>query len=341
MGLARKNPWDSDLFDGPREDIPRTGKVPKAQRRIRRYTKFAFWSLVPLTALFLITVMALLSKGAQDEEVDPNAASTDLSSRALATQTVKTWLGSDPAPVANGLFVSWDGARRAPAIVAEDSNGKSVGDPVDIHTLTIASGETLMHVEVPVEITSVGPIVAGNPSIFPYVPIQSDSASAWRGSISPVGTNQDAIELSVQSWADAYFSGDPDKLRQEVGDPNSQHSYIPLSGMDVTATVNEVSALEETDSSAPSKTVIARISLTKVAGAEEEQYEPMDFDVLVSGADTASPRVVAWGGAGTGPSLTKYGNAIVGLDLVKEEEQQATDAPTDPTATGQPTPAQG
>ena len=87
--------------------------------------------------------------------------------------------------------------------------------------------------------------------------------------------------------------------------------------------------------------MIARISLTKVAGAEEEQYEPMDFDVLVSGADTASPRVVAWGGAGTGPSLTKYGNAIVGLDLVKEEEQQATDAPTDPTATGQPTSAQG
>ena len=37
---------------------------------------------------------------------------------------------------------------------------------------------------------------------------------------------------------------------------------------------------------------------------------PVAFDVLVTGADTAAPRVVAWGGPGTGPTLVPFGNAV-------------------------------
>ena len=32
--------------------------------------------------------------------------------------------------------------------------------------------------------------------------------------------------------------------------------------------------------------------------------------MLVTGADTAAPRVVAWGGPGTGPTLVPFGNAV-------------------------------
>ena len=47
-----------------------------------------------------------------------------------------------------------------------------------------------------------------------------------------------------------------------------------------------------------------------VADSPDTLRPPVTFDVLVTGADTAAPRVVAWGGPGTGPTLVPYGNAV-------------------------------
>jgi hypothetical protein len=55
---------------------------------------------------------------------------------------------------------------------------------------------------------------------------------------------------------------------------------------------------------------------SQTAGPTTPPAEPPDaaarvaFDVLVTGADTAAPRVVAWGGPGTGPELTPFRNAV-------------------------------
>ena len=39
-----------------------------------------------------------------------------------------------------------------------------------------------------------------------------------------------------------------------------------------------------------------------------------EMDLLADRANTASPVIVAWGGAGTGPILTKYQNGEEGID---------------------------
>ena len=58
------------------------------------------------------------------------------------------------------------------------------------------------------------------------------------------------------------------------------------------------------------------------------------YDLLVDGADSAAPRVVAWGGSGTGPILVRFQNAIVGRDLqgfTPAPTARPTGSTTDPT----------
>jgi hypothetical protein len=71
---------------------------------------------------------------------------------------------------------------------------------------------------------------------------------------------------------------------------------------------------------------------TQPAGAEQKAPPPAVFDVLVDGADTAAPNVVAWGGAGSGPTLTPYQNAVpVDAPTVAATAPSATASTTPPT----------
>ena len=70
-------------------------------------------------------------------------------------------------------------------------------------------------------------------------------------------------------------------------------------------------------------------------GADDSGAQTLaTYDLLVTGADTAAPRVVAWGGAGTGPTLSAYDNAVAG-QIDEQPEPVSTDAPADaaPAAT--------
>ena len=56
--------------------------------------------------------------------------------------------------------------------------------------------------------------------------------------------------------------------------------------------------------------MLVRVNLNALLGAqtppaagETTQTSLMTYDLLVTGADTGSPRVVSWGGAGTGTVL--------------------------------------
>ena len=72
--------------------------------------------------------------------------------------------------------------------------------------------------------------------------------------------------------------------------------------------------------------------LPGTAAAKTTSGQSVSFDVLVTGADTAAPRVVAWGGPGSGPTLVPFGNAVAIGDL----DRSAAPPAAGPTAAPPP-----
>jgi hypothetical protein len=52
----------------------------------------------------------------------------------------------------------------------------------------------------------------------------------------------------------------------------------------------------------------------------------VEWDLLVSGPETANPRVVAWGAAGTGLYLTAFENGVAGEAAPTTTSRQAVPA---------------
>jgi len=149
---------------------------------------------------------------------------------------------------------------------------------------------------------------------------------------------------AVQAWAAAYTSGDPAALRLTVGDPDPARGYLPLTGVAAAdTTVGPSTVLDPA-------TVAVRVELAitwptaepagSATAAVTSPAEPpaaaakVAFDVLVTGADTAAPRVVAWGGPGTGPELTPFRNAVPTSRAAPDNPgtpQPATPQPVVPT----------
>ena len=123
----------------------------------------------------------------------------------------------------------------------------------------------------------------------------------------------------INAWAAAYTSGDPGSLLQVTGDPDTSHSYMPLTGVKFTS-VDASQAAEvwgdakpKAGADAPPAMVVRvdvdlywleRGETAAPADLSDEQVSPASFDVLVERTDTASPVVVAWGAAGSGELLT-------------------------------------
>lgn len=95
-------------------------------------------------------------------------------------------------------------------------------------------------------------------------------------------------------------------------------------------------------------TLLVRVELTAdLSGEEPSDDSPkasdrpaITYDLLVTAANTAVPKIVSWGGAGSGPDLEPFSVAIEGRDVREDDhdnEPDATDA-EDPDATGTPTP---
>ena len=66
---------------------------------------------------------------------------------------------------------------------------------------------------------------------------------------------------------------------------------------------------------------------------EPEASTPIQMDVLIERADTASPVITAWGSAGEGPRLERYENAVSGQGR-DPITPSSTPMVTDPSASG-------
>ena len=196
---------------------------------------------------------------------------------------------------------------------------------LELHNFTVIDGNNMLYT-VSVQVAddeATGPQVVGEPSLIPdalsSANFQMDET--WpgyqRANLPP------NVDTAVDSWAKAFTSGRPDDLRQAVGDPNADHTYTPL---------YRVTEYESTigDSATISKSqAILRLDISlRWEGqsiSEESKESTISYDLLISGVDSASPRVTSWGAPGTGPDLEDYSVALVGRDTSNVEDPAEMD----------------
>ena len=314
-----------------------------ATHRFVVYTVFITLPIAVIVAIALLYNQA--TAPAQDQSVSSLSAN-DSQGKASAIATVSQWLASSPAPLPGAYFVSWDGFEPIAGGVKEAS-GQTPANAAEIHYFTLMIPETKNDDAIfytATVLVSVDPIlgaqVQGTPSLVQRVPDADTgwSSQVWAGHES--GSTTDPIRTAASAWATA-FTSTPAQLRLYVGDKDAANSYVPLAGAQVrSATVSDVGYVgyvrAEGDTSAPD-TVIARVVLMVAWTTDpEDKGAPITYDVLIVDADTAAPRIVAWGGAGSGPSLVPFGNAVQSA-VSGNAPALVTPTPTPtPTPTGAP-----
>lgn len=293
--------------------------------------------------VIIVGFFAFLARLGVDLSAPDASVEASQSARAVqaATTAMHQWLASTPAPLPGGQVVSVGAAPKV-TIGSEGSSSKREYETRLVQfTLVDSSGQRYMS-QVLVALDPRGSTsVLAAPSL---AQIPADATDEWGPSTTwPDHTEvaiTDAVQRAVAGWAAAYTSGDSDAMRTAVGDGDPQHLYTPLHGAAV-AKVNATMAAQqsEQDPTVLMVRVELQVAWAQAPAAPDATYPTIMFDLLLERATTASPVVVAWGAPGTGPTLTRYGNAVDGTGRDPSATPSAPAAPQTPAVPPPATPA--
>lgn len=351
---SKKNPA-ADLWDVSEvAEVPRVGeasnpsKRPTNKRLMRWYVVSACF-LMPLSAITALTGWQQASAAAKNQ-----ASVVSYSpSKAIAMKAVQDWLKGTPSPVPGGTLQSWDSSH-----VLKDTSGNQpdANAPVltyEVHNLTIVSATGRIYDTTVQTVTGSanGTQIIGQPTLIPRAPdanVTNSNAPLWPGADSaPISSS---VRDAANVWAKAFTGGDPSALRQSVGDPDSTHAYVPLSGVQhidniqVVAATNKPADGEKPVKGQSASRIIARVSFNVLwvgqTLADGQKASTLTFDVIIDKANTGSPVIVAWGGPGTGPDTNPYANAVVGRSITSDgtsaKDLNKVNPTTSPTSTPEP-----
>lgn len=177
-----------------------------------------------------------------------------------------------------------------------------------ITTFNVTSGERVYELAVTattVRLTETSadyPVLAAAPSLIPAKVAPTDRIDAldyreFNQSLAvPV-----PVRAKVEQWVNAYATDDQTQLRLIVGG-GPDAPYPGLGGMEVLRSTAE-SMWQRQDGDH-----VVRVGVVLTSPSANGVVLSSEFDLLVSQANTNDPRVVAWGAAGSGPTLTTYMN---------------------------------
>jgi hypothetical protein len=282
-----------------------------AQRSSEAKLKVKVWTVLGL--LIVCSLAGLFSFFAwMGNSGKGSAVSTSGTPRAsaFATSVASDWLAGRPysVPTASGLEISTNQkSEPLPGVaqltwtgfVASEENGRLLET-----NYFAVPGSPPRRLAITVELTGNGPLLVAAPALEPVRAATSGGDAFDRRSQTQLQATGDLTRV-VTDWAVAYTSNDRQRLKELTGDPDPNRTYSGLGGM--TATNVQVLSLVE---GPVENTAIARVQLRLV---EKGFTMPAEYDLLVSQWGTATPKVLAWGAAGAGPTLTIYlnaGNAI-------------------------------
>jgi hypothetical protein len=325
---------DEHLAEAPAKNSAAVQLSEKWVHAIRNYTKIAVWSS-PVMALLLLVIYSGMGTAVIPKSQAINNQ-VDSAGKSAAILAENAWMGAVPSPLDGGKITSWNGFDVKKQAKVSDKVAKALVMPdytVEIHHFTLTDSQGIGYTsDVAVAVNKVsGAAAISSPSLTPIAPSADGFASqgAWFGL--KAASASESVNASVAAWAKAFTAGNPTVLLQTVGDPATNHAYMPLTG--VSAVTSDVIGAGQVPvltadgivSDAPAKTLIVQVQLQLTWGSAEpvgagsgHGSSLITYDLLVEKSDTAAPVVVAWGGAGSGPDLKPYGNAIVDRSITIE-----------------------
>jgi hypothetical protein len=308
--------------------MPSWTAVP-ARRLGQRDLNVRIWAVLGALMLAAITGPVALIMAGGDSGVAPVTTYRVDPVARLATQAAVDFLAGRPTSVtaAEGVDVAF-GAQRsqveigaaavrsplaevAETAVVDRQRLSYLGRSYEVVTI-IAVGRDGSRWTVAVPVYIDGPALAAGVTLLP-----SDVGGVLRAPAlnyvedeRRTGTSE-SVRALVTAWATAYAAGDEVALKQIAGDPQPGR-YRGLGGFSVNLTPVIVSAVTVTgDGGSPVQILRVAVWMRPVA-ALSAQPIAVEFDLLVEQPGTDVPKVVAWGPAGSAPSLVRYGNRTNG-----------------------------
>lgn len=318
------------------ETRPLTDRERAHRRRMKMWRSYAWFcmAMMPITLLAVFVVLGNASGGtATNEPVE--SASSGSPSQSVAAASLQRWIGKSEQ-FERAVIAGWIDTETIEA-PEPTKPGETKGFPVSTHRFTlVTAGGSLFVAGVQVEETDSGPVVVSAPSLEPSPSAPSTGGADttfWPGLERAVAP--EPVDKAVSFWANAWMSGDPEEVRQAIGDTSSKRFYT-------TFPVTEgVSVTTKIRSSARRKDgrMVVRAEITFRDGTEVA-LDSMELDVVVSNPATAAPTVVAWGAPGTGKVAKPYSNATTYKPEVSvaETPDEATTSTTTATTTAAVTP---
>lgn len=186
---------------------------------------------------------------------------------------------------------------RFSVLVAEEVTGPEVPQGAVFSD----DGAALWDLTVTTILTEEGPVLAATPTFMPALPRGNTKEPA---DFARYGTTIPAAATErINEWAAAYAAGDSAALQTITNDPNAG-TYLGLGGWAASSVTVSGGGIVAADGN--SLLVRARVSLTRPNGFVMEA----EYDLLVDEPNSTRPKVVAWGPAGSGFGLQRYGNKI-------------------------------
>jgi hypothetical protein len=297
------------------------------------------WYRIVWYVILGLLVYLIMTIGSMPPPKPPIKPDFNPSGKQAAYQQVESWLGSGSPLGGPASIVSWNGAQALQ--VSGDTSNKAF--TAMRHTMTV-QGQDGRWWTVDAVIGPGGQPI-GNPAATPLsAPVSVASGAgaghSWPSSIKQYAPSGAASRL-LTNWGNALFGSDRSLLTTIVADPNPGASYMPLSlgGAD-SVTVNNGAYLDRgkvARDKSSSDTAVVSVTITAKAPDDTSQGARFDYDVILRDPD-GTPKILAWGPAGTGPGVKDYANRWSGPAPAKPKGASDSaspaplDASTDPDA---------
>lgn len=155
-----------------------------------------------------------------------------------------------------------------------------------------------------------------------------NSSGAWSDTLQDL-TPSEAVDTLVTKWGQALIGDDNDLLTVVMKDPDPNAEYQSLA----LGTANSVSTgkgaylnrgkVDRNDN--VSDMAVVRATILMNGRDQNSKQTSIGFDLLIQDPD-GSPRILAWGAPGTGPTLKEYSNRVSGkpVDMTNQDGNGVT-----------------
>lgn len=254
-----------------------------------------------MNSVFLLMILYMLMNPVTQPE---QQVSVDLDpvGKTEAWAAVTTWLDTGVLGVGTRI-VSWDGDT-----VRTSTDGNT---SVKTHRqrFTVTDGGRWWRVDA--TIAQDGTMI-DSPAVTVIKPKTGGGTYSGWDNVLDTLTPSDALTTLVSQWGEAVTGMDGNRLKIAMSDPNGTYQPLMLHGAQ-SVTISRAAYLRRGNFDTEQHTgeyAVARVNITLKPGDDKASVGlMMSFDLLVHDP-LGSPKILAWGAPGDGPTLREHANRV-------------------------------